>query len=319
MSAIELRRFDGDPGAWNTFVAGSNNGTLFHRLDFLAYHGARFAKEAHHLAWRKGDSIQAVMPLGLFREGDRVVARSPFGASYGGIVVPRELSLARAEELVMTLFAYLRERGVAALSWVPSPGFYCERAHDYVEFFFLKSGARVVGSELTSYAAVCEETAREFRHAALKAVRKARESGVVVAESRDVGAFWEILTTNRAKFDSTPTHSRDEIEWLVERLPDDVKLFLATVDGVPVAGSLVFRLNPRVIMDFYWAHRDEWQHVRPVSLLVHEILRWARAEGFDWFDFGTQTIDMEPVAGSTRFKETFGAVGVFRRKWEIDL
>jgi len=319
MSAPGPRRFDGDPAAWNAFVAGSNNGTLFHRLDFLAYHGARFAKEAHHLVWAKGDSIRAVMPLGIFREDGRVVARSPFGASYGGIVAPRELSLATAEELVESLLAYLRQAGVQTLSWVPSPGFYCERAHDYVEFFFRVAGARVVGSDLTSYAAVLDETDREFRHAAVKAVRKARDSGVVVSPSDDVDSFWDILVANRAKFDATPTHSRDEIAWLIERLPDDVKLFLATVEGEPVAGSLVFRLNPRVIMDFYWAHRDEWQHVRPVSLLVHEILRWARTQGLAWFDFGTQTIDMVPVAGSTRFKETFGAVGVFRRKWEMDL
>jgi hypothetical protein len=319
MSGIELGPWRGDSAAWNAFVARSNNGTLFHRLDFLDYHGSRFEKEAHHLAWTKGDSIQAVMPLGIFRAGERLAARSPVGASYGGIVVPRELSLARAGELVETLLSYLCAQGVASLSWVPSPGFYCERAHDYVEFFFLKAGARVASAELTSYAAVLEETAGEFRHAAVKAVRKARESGVTVAQSGDVDAFWEILAANRAKFDSVPTHSRDEIEWLLTRLPDDVRLFLATVDGTPIAGSLVFRLNPRVIMDFYWAHRDEWQHVRPVSLLVHEILRWARAEGCTWFDFGTQTIDMVPVEGSTRFKETFGALGVFRRKWEIDL
>jgi CelD/BcsL family acetyltransferase involved in cellulose biosynthesis len=319
MSEIELRPFDGDPASWNAFVASSNNGTLFHRLDFLAYHGSRFTNEAHHLAWTKGGSLQAVMPLGIFRAGGRTIARSPFGASYGGIVVPRTLSLARARELVDSLLAYLRARGVAALSWVPSPGFYCEQHNDYVEFFLLKAGARVVGHELTSYAAVCDETARDFRHAAVKGVRKARESGVTVAESRDVDSFWDILAANRAKFDATPTHSRDEIEWLLTRLPDDVKLFLASVDGAPVAGSLVFRLNPRVIMDFYWAHRDEWQHVRPVSLLVHEILGWARASGVSWFDFGTQTIDLEPVEGSTRFKETFGALGVFRRKWEIDL
>jgi hypothetical protein len=59
--------------------------------------------------------------------------------------------------------------------------------------------------------------------------------------------------------------------------------------------------------------------VRPVSLLVHEILSWAYSEGILWFDFGTQTIDMVPVEGSTRFKETFGAVGVFRNRYEIDL
>jgi hypothetical protein len=64
---------------------------------------------------------------------------------------------------------------------------------------------------------------------------------------------------------------------------------------------------------------DEFQGLRPVSLLVHEITRWAYREGVRTFDFGTQTIDMVPVEGGTRFKETFGALGVFRRTYEIDL
>ena len=319
MSSPVLRRWDGDDAAWNDFVVQSNNGTIFHRLDFLAYHGKRFETEAHHLAWTKGDSLHAVLPLGLFAEKGGGVARSPFGASYGGIVVPRELSLARARELVETLLDYLRGRGARKLELVPSPAIYFERATDYLEFFFVKQGARCTSADLTSYAGVPESATAEFRHAAVKAVRKAQEHGVTVAESRDPAAFWEILVENRRKFGSVPTHSREEIEWLLRKFPGDVKLFTASLDGEEIAGSLVFRLNPRVILDFYWAHRDEYQHVRPVSLLVHEILRWARAEGVTWFDFGTQTIDMEPIEGSTRFKETFGALGVFRRKWAIDL
>jgi hypothetical protein len=319
VSTLELRRYGGDPDAWNDFVARSNNGTIFHRMDFLEYHGSRFASEAHHLAWTKGDTIHAVMPLGLFEEDGARVARSPFGASYGGIVVPRELSLARARELVETLLEYLGDQGARRLTVVPCPGIYFERAHEYLEFFLMKRGARCVSADLTSYTGVPETPTEEFRHAAVKAVRKAQEHGVTVETSRDVGAFYEILVENRSKFGSTPTHSRDEIEWLLDRFPDDIKLFVARLDGEPIAGSLVFRLNPRVILDFYWAHRDEYQHVRPVSLLVHEILRWARSEGVTWFDFGTQTSDMEPIEGSTRFKETFGGLGVFRRRWEIEL
>jgi hypothetical protein len=312
--------WDGDPAEWDRFVEESNNGTVFHRLDWLAYHGDRFAGNAHPVAWRKGDALHSVLPLGIFEEEGGRVARSPYGASYGGIVVPHALSLARAEGLVDSLLSYLREQGVRKLVVTPAPNFYWRKPHDYLEFWLLSRGAVRERTELTSYIDVTEEPMEGFRHAAVKAVRKARENDVrVEADSGDVDAFYDILTANRGKFEATPTHSREEVRWLVERLPDHIKLFMAYRDDTPIAGSLVFRCNRRVILDFYWAHLDEYQGLRPVSLLVHEITRWARREGYAHFDFGTQTIDMVPVEGSTRFKETFGAVGVFRNTYALDL
>jgi CelD/BcsL family acetyltransferase involved in cellulose biosynthesis len=313
-------RWSGEPAEWDRFVEESNNGTVFHRLDWLAYHGDRFAANAHHVAWRKGDALRAVMPLGFFEQDGGLVARSPFGASYGGIVVPAALGLVRAQQLVDSLLEYLRGQGVRKLVVTPPPDLYWSRPHDYLEFALLRRGGACVRSDLTSYIEVTDEPLEGFRHSAVKAVRKATDNDVrIEPESRAVDAFYDILAANREKFGATPTHSREEVRWLVEKLPAHIKLFMAYRDDTPIAGSLVFRCNTRVILDFYWAHVDEYQGLRPISLLVYEITRWARREGIAYFDFGTQTIDMVPVEGSTRFKETFGAVGMFRRTYELEL
>ena len=50
---------------WNKFVENSNNGTIFHRLDFLNYHGNKFKKNEHHLIILKGDTIFGVINLPL--------------------------------------------------------------------------------------------------------------------------------------------------------------------------------------------------------------------------------------------------------------
>ncbi len=319
MGRLNLNRYEGDPGPWDEFVEESNNGTVFHRLDWMAYHLDRFDANVHHLAWTKGDTIQALLPLGLFEEDGVLVARSPFGASYGGIAVKNELSLAKAQELVDSLVDYLRERGVGKLLVVPPPNLCFARPHDYLEFFLLKNGATCVNADLTSSIEVQEDPLEGFRHSAVKAIRKAQGNDVRVEESVDADAFYDILVENRSKFDATPTHSREEVRWLLAELPEHIKLFMAYQGDTAIAGSLVFRVNRRVILDFYWAHLDEFQSLRPVSLLVHEITRWAHREGYAHFDFGTQTVAMEPRVGSTRFKETFGAVGSFRRTYELIL
>jgi hypothetical protein len=259
------------------------------------------------------------MPLAILTEGGVRTARSPYGASYGGLVTGEELSLKLAEELVGSLLEYLRGQGVQRLVVVPPPWLNFARPHDYLNFWLLKHGATCPASELTSYIEVREEPLESFSHSAVKAVRKAKASDVLVEESRDIEAFYEILAENRRKFGVTPTHTLEEIRWLLRELPEHVKLFMARREGTPIAGSLVFRVNRRVILDFYWAHLDEHQGFRPINLLVYEITRWAYRNGFRIFDFGTQTIDMVPVEGSTKFKETFGAVGVFRRTYDLRL
>jgi hypothetical protein len=312
-----VERYAGDPQAWDDFVDQANNGTLFHRLSYLAYHGEAFEKDSHHLAWIQGGAIRAVMPLAILDEDGVRVARSPYGASYGGIVVPLELSLNHAQELVESLLDSLRGQGVHKLIVVPPPSLNFARPHDYLNFWMIKHGATCPSAELTSYIEINEEPLDTFTYSAVKAVRKAKANEVSIEESRDIEAFYEILAANRQKFGATPTHSLEDIQWLLHRLPEHIKLFMAYKDRTPIAGSLVFRVNRHVILDFYWAHRDEYQELRPVNLLVYEITRWAHRNGFHIFDFGTQTINMVPQEGSTRFKETFGAVGVFRKTYEI--
>jgi CelD/BcsL family acetyltransferase involved in cellulose biosynthesis len=319
MSSLELRRFEGDPAAWDDFVEHSNTGTIFHRLSYLAYHRGALAESEHPVVWSQGGVLRAVMPLAILTEQGVRVARSPYGASYGGIVVGMELSLKQAEELVDSLLEYLRGQGVQKLIVTPAPHLNYARPHDYLNFWLLKRGATCPMAELTSYIEVHEEPLDSFLYSAVKAVRKAKANAVTVEESRDVDSFYEILVENRRKFGATPTHSREEIGYLLNKLPEHIKLFMAYREGIPIAGSLVFRVNRRVILDFYWAHRDEYQGFRPVSLLVYEIVRWAHRHGFRLFDFGTQTINMVPQEGSTKFKETFGAAGLFRKTYELTL
>ena len=49
-----------------------------------------------------------------------------------------------------------------------------------------------------------------------------------------------------------------------------------------------------------------------MNLLFYEIIRQAIRDKFAYLDFGIFTVDMDPNWGLGRFKESFGAQGVFR-------
>lgn len=74
---IVVRRFEATSWeAWTHFVEHANEGTIFHRLDFLQYHGERFSQHEHHLAWYKGQTLFGIIPMAIFEEEYGRAARS---------------------------------------------------------------------------------------------------------------------------------------------------------------------------------------------------------------------------------------------------
>jgi hypothetical protein len=307
-----------DYESWNGFVDNSNNGTIFHRLDFLDYHNDRFQSNEHHLIWRKKNKIIAVLPLAFFDEKERV-AKSPYGASYGGVVVANGLTALEAKEIADTLIAYLSSENISTFKWVNTPGLYYDQPSNYLDFFLLNAGAVRTNADLTSYILVNEDPLVHFSRSARKSYNKGLRSGISVEKSTDMETFYDILIPNRAKFGAAPTHSLEESKWLMEKLPENIHLFLAYKDGVAIAGSLVFLCNEKVLLDFYWAHNEDYQEYRPINFLVHEMTKWCSAKNVKYFDFGTQSVNMEIRDGNSRIKEAFGGTGVFRESYELTI
>ena len=116
-----------------------------------------------------------------------------------------------------------------------------------------------------------------------------------------------------------PTHTLAELEKLQQLFPDKINLFGAFLGGEMIAGVVNFVVNPQVVLAFYISHKEKFQDFRAVNLLFYSIFKWAIQNGFKVYDFGTFTVNGQPNMGLGRFKENFGASGVFRDILEIQL
>jgi peptidoglycan pentaglycine glycine transferase (the first glycine) len=84
---------------------------------------------------------------------------------------------------------------------------------------------------------------------------------------------------------------------------------LATVEGEPVAGLIVYRFGKRAWFLFGMS-RDLHREMMPSYLLQWEAIRWARAQGCEFYDLWGAPERLEasdPLWGVYRFKEGFGA------------
>ncbi len=327
----ELRIAPYEPGwadRWDAFSADANNSTIFHSQNFLAYHGLEKSARFAHLLFLRGDQLAAVLPLGA--DSATGEAQSPWGASFGGPVLPRQGSYAEADETAEALVAYARAQGWKRLRVTPAPPVYHAAPDAYLEFALLKRGFRLAKRELCQGVALSPLSALSpsfpssmlppadvdplagYDYACRKAIRKAEREGVEARLTDDIAGFHAILSESRARLGAVPTHTAAELGILRERIGKAFILFGAYRNGELLGGLLGFAANVRVFLNFYTCSRAEAREIRVDNLLNHAALGWARDNGFRHYDFGTSSLDMRENEGLIRFKAGFGGGSHFR-------
>jgi hypothetical protein len=325
MGEITADRFDTVKGVdWNSFVESSNEGTLFHRLDFLAYHRERFRGKEHHLAFRKKASVIGLMPMAIISQNARLVYKSPYGGSYGGPIFSRPLNYEDSKGVIEALLSYLIKVNPHEIE-MTLPVFPCYRVQsDTFRFALLETGFCCVNRDISSV--VCldptnpmhEQIQKRLSNLGRKA-RKAVKEGVELGHRAPVDDIWRVMEATFHKHETKPTHSREELRWLTEKFPERIYADVGYLAGKPIAGVMFFVVNSRVVCSFYLLQDPDFQKTQALSLLLYSALLRCQESGFRWFDLGTSSVGMIARPGVFRFKENFGALGVFRETYKFSL
>ena len=320
---ICIRKFgESNAGKWDRFITTANNGTLFHLRRFINYHPEdRF--NDHSIEFYKKDNLFVVFPAAdVLSNGKRLLISHP-GTTMGSFVVPENLSLADALTLVEKLIIYARGNDFDRIRITLPPAFYQRRLSNYIDFSLFRNGFSYFKREVTSTLFLernLDQNSQKFRPSHRRALRKAQNKGIEIRRSERIAEFYAILKENlKIRHGVEPTHTLAELEKLQELFPDKINLFGAFLDGRMIAGVVNFIVNSRVVLAFYISHKEEFQDFRAVNLLFYLVFKWAIQESFKVYDFGIFTVNEEPNMGLGRFKENFGASGVFRDTLEIQL
>lgn len=309
-----------DREEWDSFVERSNNGTMFHLQRFLDYH-PEGKWNFRHLMFREQGKLVGVLPAGMNAAGH---LWSPVGASYGSIVTD-DCSYERAEHIVDAFRGYLLENEIDHAYLIPPPLIYTLNYSQHVEYALLY---RKADFELhyISHAIDLKRGAdylSGFDATARKSIRKIlREGKITIEESDDYATFHDILVENKARHGVRPTHSLEDLLTLQRLMPDKLRLNMVYHEGVAIAGSLLFLANRKVVLCFYNMLRYEYEHLRPIYLVMNETCRWAVEQGYEWVDIGvsqdTSADDpMTPSYNLITFKERFDARGILRSTFHI--
>jgi len=306
--------------AWDNFVNKSNNGTMFHLRQFLSYHpNDRFID--HSIEFYKNNSLFSVFPAAeVIINKKRLLVSHP-GSTFGSFVTLENLSISNAMKLVETLVYYAVQNGFDGIRLTVPPSFYYNRTSNYLDFSLLKNGFNYFKREVTSTLFIEQNEKsilKKFRSSHARAVRKAEKIGVEVRKTNQVEEFYTILKENlKIRHGVEPTHTLEEIYKLINLFPKSINVFGAFYKGEMIAGVLNFLVKGDVALAFYISHKEGYQDLRPLNLLFFNIFKWALRENINVYDFGIFTVEGEPNMGLGRFKENFGASGIFRDTFQI--
>jgi Acetyltransferase (GNAT) domain len=306
-----------DAGAWKVFLAGSNNGTLFHDLDFLDYHPPR-KYDFRHLIGLRENCIEALIPGAVSEEGIFV---SLAGASIGGPVVKKSITAEACLHLVETLQFYSGSAGWRGIEFTLPPPIYQDEPDQKIEFALHRSGFELVHRSMPLLIPLVSEEAnryeRIFRERQRRYVRACRRKGVSVHESGIDGlaGFLELLEETYSRLKAVPTHTPVEIEKLFSQVPDNLRIWSAHLGGLVIASMLLFILNRNICNSFYLCDRASHRADHGATVLLSEIIDALGRRGYRYLDMGPSASTSHFNHGVVDFKESLGARAFCRDRW----
>jgi lipid II:glycine glycyltransferase (peptidoglycan interpeptide bridge formation enzyme) len=143
--------------------------------------------------------------------------------------------------------------------------------------------------------------------------------GVVVTSGGEsaIPAFYELLsaTARRRGFGIFPLRYYETMFRVFSR-QQRAELFMASIDGEPVATNFVLGYGDSA--RYLIGASSASTNARPMVALQWAAIRWAKAQGYDWYDFEgirrnlaeahrqNGSLPDEAMDGPTRFKLSFG-------------
>lgn len=299
---------------WNAFIEQAKNATfLFHR-DFIEYHQDRF--EDFSLLVFEDQKLKAVLPANIKVKS----VYSHQGLTYGGLVFNTKLKGEKVEKVLDQVLLFLKENSIVNFYYKPIPDFYLQRGNQDLDFFLFKRGAVLERKEMNL--AINLELPLQISKSKLKHFRRIENLDLDIVEEHDFQPFWEKVLGPRLleKFNVKPVHTKEEIAFLRQKFPDNIKQYSVYQNDEIIAGITIFETKD-VVKSQYGATSQKGEQVRALDFLFINLIHKYKRKGKRFFDMGIVNEENESGyhAGLLAQKEELGCSVYNQDFYKIEL
>lgn len=297
---------------WNSFVSNASNATFLFYREFMEYHKDRF-EDYSLCVYNDKNILIALLPANI--DNDKLISHQ--GLTYGGLIISKDINFTEYSKIFETLLEYLSVNNIHFLLLKPIPKIYDQFVTDKFDSFTNILNA-INPSKDISLATDLKNTIH-FSKLRLRGVKKAIKAKLRIEECEDLTSFWnELLIPNlKTKFDTTPTHSIDEIKKLKNNFPRNIRQFNVYNNNTLVAGTTIFDTE-YVAHSQYISGAEAYNHLGGLDFLFHHLITEVFKDK-NYFNFGVSTANSEGQIneGLFRWKQGFDAKPVIHNTFLI--
>lgn len=318
-----LSFLDKDLQHWDRLNFKENQQTLFSTPKFLKYH-----KNQQNFLFVQiilSNEVIAFIPLSIKDKK----ATSHSGATYGGFVQTRELNDEICKFVYEKFIKFLKTKGVNGFFLKIPPKTFIKSSNNQLNEYFIKH-MEIHEKEETSFV---DLTKKDFTSLEKLDIRRNHKrdikfyknnylnnSKILRIDSKSqMFEYYKVLENNLSKFDKKPTHSLEELWFLINNLPDNIWIDALVYNDKIVSGITNFKLNNYVNYFFYGSNNYYANLKGSMKYLYYESMKNRKLEGYEYIDFGIDAKQSETPNTSLRsFKEGFNTIHENRYLYLLD-
>ena len=311
---MEIRLYQpADQIRWDSFVSDSKNGTFLFFRNYMDYHADRFHDHSLILCDDAGH-IVALLPAN--RTADQFVSHG--GLTFGGFITDNSMKTPTMLQIFEETLTFLKKEGVVRFVYKAIPHIYHRFPSEEDRYALFLCNARLI--RCSALTVINNQNRLPFQERRKRGIKKAKQKGLFICQSDDFKSYWQILSDRLlSTHNAAPVHSLSEIEILISRFPENIKLFSCFQGSTMLAGVLMYE-SDLVAHVQYIAANDLGRELSALDLIFEELIT-NQYKSKSFFDFGTSDEKGGRYLnlGLIDQKEGFGARAVVVDQYEINI
>ncbi len=310
---IELIKYNpSHKNDWDCFINKSKNGTFLFLRDYMDYHSDRFCD--YSFIFKKKNKIIGILPGNI---SDNTYY-SHQGLTYGGLIMSEKISIKDVLEIFESLNIELEKEKIDTVIYKPIPFIYHQLPSQEDIYALHLLEAKKISCNISS--TILLKNKITFTESRKSGIRKAISNQIKVSSSNEIDVFWEILEETLALQHKTrPVHTAEEMKHLIKKLPENIKLYVASINNEIIAGTIVFEIRNTIHIQYISANIK----AKELGALdtIFDYLINDKYSNFDFFDFGHSCENNGFILNDNLIfqKEGFGARGVVYETYKYNL
>ena len=325
---IEILKENTEDNELKAFLNHTDNCTIFHRPEFLAYHSKEkfnsFKEFSFcHLIFRnEKNNITAFIPGAIYLSDDnKKIYKTPFYSSYGGMVYDIQLKFKDFEQITGLFISYIKTENVQEIYFTQTPDCYCgdeSEKNNYISYLLKLNGFDLVNLEMIFVKKTNDHIIDGFHNTIKRQIKQALENNLEFrSDGKITDEAYKLLEKSQSRLGGKPTHSFEELNLIQNSFPDNIVTFSTLHNGKLIAGIIGFICNPRVLNTFYIFDDEANRELKGMQFTYYNVLNWANERKIKYADFGPATFGLKPHHSLINYKEKYGSLPLLRKTYYV--